>query len=154
MTEEEKQAGRARFLRAVENAKKVLKPGDRVRVTKCPGRKRTITFAGWDGCWMVSKSGVDDYSAGCVDRVNGEEVDFGVVGEDRADGADRANGAEQPKKVLKPGVLRAHDLIQQYRERCPRCGGEWMPWAADGVRGRACENGCVSEYLPPPSSEG
>jgi len=35
---------------------------------------------------------------------------------------------------------------------CPRCGGKWRPWWADGVGGRVCENGCVSEYLPPPYS--
>lgn len=75
-TDAEKEAGRERFRRAVENAKKVLKPGDRLRVTKCPGLKRTIIFAGWEGNWIVSKSGINDYSAGCVDRVNGEAVDF------------------------------------------------------------------------------
>ena len=76
-TEEEKQAGRERFRVAMENAKKELKPGDRLRVTKCPGTKRWITFAGWDGNWIVSKSGINDYSAGCVDMVNDAAVDFG-----------------------------------------------------------------------------
>ena len=61
---------------AVDNAKKTLKPGDRLRVTKCPGTKRWITFAGWDGSWIVSKSGINDYSPGNVDRLNGEVVDF------------------------------------------------------------------------------
>jgi hypothetical protein len=67
------------FKLAEENAKKVLKPGDRVRVSKCPGTKRWITFAGWDGHWMVSKSGINDYSPGAVDMVNGEPVDFKAV---------------------------------------------------------------------------
>ena len=74
MTDEEKQAARARVRVAVGNAKKVLKPGDRLRVTKCPGTKRTIIFAGWDGDWIVSKSGINDYAAMCVDRVNGSAL--------------------------------------------------------------------------------
>ena len=61
---------------AIENAKRVLKLGDRIRVTKCPGNKRWITFAGWDGNWIVSKSGIDDFSPRCVDRVNDQVVDF------------------------------------------------------------------------------
>ena len=76
-TEEEKRASRERFRKAVENARKTLKPGDRLRVTKCPGTKRWITFTGWDGPWIVSKSGINDYSASCVDMVNGAAVDFG-----------------------------------------------------------------------------
>lgn len=61
---------------AEQNAKRVLKPGDRLRVTKCPGTKRWITFAGWDGHWLVSKSGINDYSPLCVDRLNEAAVDF------------------------------------------------------------------------------
>ncbi len=79
-TEEEKQAGRVRWLRAVENAKKVLQLGDKIRVKRCCGQKATITFAGWDGPWIVSKSGGNDYSPGCVDRLNGEPVDFSEWG--------------------------------------------------------------------------
>ena len=67
------------FLLAEQNAKKVLKPGDRIRVTKCPGTKRWVTFAGWDGHWIVSKSGINDYSPGAVDMLNGEPVDFKMV---------------------------------------------------------------------------
>ena len=61
---------------AITNAKRVLKPGDRLRVTKCPGTKRWITFAGWDGIWIVSKSGINDFSPRCVDRLNGQTIDF------------------------------------------------------------------------------
>lgn len=64
------------FRIASANAKRVLKAGDRIRVTKCPGTKRVITFAGWDGDWIVSKSGINDYAASCVDMVNGESVNF------------------------------------------------------------------------------
>ena len=58
------------------NAKKVLKKGDRVRCTKCPGTKRVFTFSHWDGCWMVSKSGINDYHPINVDMVNGAKVSF------------------------------------------------------------------------------
>lgn len=77
-TQEELDENRRRFRQAAENAKKVLKPGDRIRVAKCPGGKRVITFAGWSGPWIVSKSGIDDYAPYCVDRVNGKPVDFSV----------------------------------------------------------------------------
>lgn len=75
-TEEQKVELRRCSHIAEENAKKVLKPGDRLRVTKCPGTKRWITFAGWDGHWIVSKSGIDDYSPMNVDMLNGKPVDF------------------------------------------------------------------------------
>lgn len=45
----------------VKAAKNILKTGDRVSCTKCPGTVRTFTFDGWEGQWMVSKSGIDDY---------------------------------------------------------------------------------------------
>lgn len=67
------------FLLAGRNAKKVLKPGDRVRVTKCPGTKRWVTFVGWNGHCIVSKSGISDYSPCTIDRLNGEPVDFKMV---------------------------------------------------------------------------
>jgi len=74
MTEEQKE----KCLKAEVNAKKVLKKGDRIRVTKCPGTKRTITFERWDGCWIVSKSGIDDYHPVNIDLVNNDVVDFKV----------------------------------------------------------------------------
>lgn len=42
--------------------------------------------------------------------------------------------------------------IKRWREAteladaCPKCGGKWKDWSRDGVKGRACENGCVSQY--------
>lgn len=75
-TEDEIKSHRQRALIAIANAKAILKPGDRIRVSKCPGRKRWITFATWDSNWIVSKTGVDDYSAACVDMLNGKPVDF------------------------------------------------------------------------------
>lgn len=65
-----------RFSTATANARKVLKAGDRIRVTKCPGTKRWITFSGWDGDWIVSKSGINDYAASTIDSLNGNPVDF------------------------------------------------------------------------------
>lgn len=76
LSEEQRADNRRRSLIAENNAKKVLKPGDRLRVTKCPGTKRWITFAGWDGHWIVSKSGINDFSPMCVDMLNDELVDF------------------------------------------------------------------------------
>lgn len=65
-----------RCMIAVENAKKRLTTGDKLRVTKCPGRKRTVTFDRWDGDWIVSISGINDYHPVNVDRLNGVSVDF------------------------------------------------------------------------------
>ena len=76
LTEEQRVENRRLSLLAEQNAKTVLKPGDRLRVTKCPGTKRWITFERWDGHWIVSKSGINDFSPLCVDMVNGEPVDF------------------------------------------------------------------------------
>lgn len=76
LTEEQKAEQRRLSLIAAENAKKVLKPGDRFRATKCPGTKRWATFVRWEGYWIVSKSGIDDFSARHIDRVNGKPVDF------------------------------------------------------------------------------
>ena len=76
LTEEQKKE-RGRWAKLAEaNAQKMLKPGDRLRVTKCPGTKRWITFSHWDGCWVVSKSGIGDYHPVNVDFVNGLPVDF------------------------------------------------------------------------------
>jgi hypothetical protein len=61
---------------AVNRAKQMLKPGDRVGATKCPGNRRVFTFSHWDGCWMVSKSGINDYHPASVYSINGQKVDF------------------------------------------------------------------------------
>lgn len=76
LTEEQKARNREQSLIAEKNAKAVLRVGDRLRVTKCPGKKRWITFASWSGHWIVSKSGIDDFSPLCVDMLNGESIDF------------------------------------------------------------------------------
>jgi len=65
---------------ATAHAKTILKRGDRLRVTRCPGTKRWVTFDHWDGIWIVTKSGIDDIHAVNVDRVNNESVDFTAKG--------------------------------------------------------------------------
>lgn len=61
---------------ATSAAKKVVKKGDRIRVTKCPGTKRTITFDHWNGNEIISKSGRGEYAAMNIDRLNGSRVNF------------------------------------------------------------------------------
>lgn len=61
---------------ALRNATKVLKPGDKLRVAKCPGGERTIIFAHWDGEYVVSKSGIGSFHPLCISKVNGTPVDF------------------------------------------------------------------------------
>lgn len=72
----DRKAALDRYETAYRNAHATLKVGDRVRLTACPGTKRWIHFAGWDGKWIMSRSGRADYSAVGIDRVNGEAVDF------------------------------------------------------------------------------
>lgn len=76
LTAEQRQINEQKFLRAVENARAMLRAGDRIRFTKCPGTKRWATFVGWSGNWIVSKSGIDDIAALCIDRVNDQPVNF------------------------------------------------------------------------------
>lgn len=61
---------------AESNAKKMIKPGDRLRVGKCPGRKRSITYRDWNGPWIVSNTGINDFSPLSLDRLNDRQVDF------------------------------------------------------------------------------
>lgn len=61
---------------AEAKAKAVLLPGDNVGCTKCPGTKRVFIFSHWDGHWMVSKSGIDDYSPASIYSLNGKYADF------------------------------------------------------------------------------
>lgn len=58
----------------MELAKSTLKKGDRVGITKCPGTKRTFIFSHWDGLWMVSKSGIDDYHPNNIYSINGKAI--------------------------------------------------------------------------------
>ena len=77
LTDEERAASRARFLAAADAARAVLKPGDRIRASRGCGPKATYTFAGWDGPWIVSRSGINDIAASSIVAVNGRPVIFG-----------------------------------------------------------------------------
>lgn len=61
--------------RATERAKAVLRPGDRLVVTSCPGTKRWVRFIGWDGSWIVTATR-DDFSAINISKVNGVPTSF------------------------------------------------------------------------------
>lgn len=63
-------------IKAVENARGILKPGDKIRVDRCGCFSATYTFDHWDGNWIVSKSGIDDLFAGSITRLNGTPVNF------------------------------------------------------------------------------
>lgn len=76
MDEKQKLERQKKWLEAVSKAKQVLKKGDRIRLTKCPGTKRTITFDSWDGNWIVSKSGINDYSVMSIDMLNSKPYTF------------------------------------------------------------------------------
>lgn len=76
MTHEERRARRIAFIAEVERAKKVLKRGDRIRVSRCGGIVATYTFDHWDGYWIVSKSGIDDLAAGSISKINGKDANF------------------------------------------------------------------------------
>jgi hypothetical protein len=67
---------RAIFLKALAKAKTILKEGDRFRCERCGGIKRTYTFSHFDGNCIVSKSGIYDLAAPCIDRLNGKPIDF------------------------------------------------------------------------------
>jgi len=72
----EMQAIRERHVKATSTAKKVLKKGDRITVTKCPGTKRWIIFDHWEGNEIISVSGEGEYAATSISRLNGEPVNF------------------------------------------------------------------------------
>lgn len=76
LTDKERAVRRERLKKATTAAKKVLKQGDRITVTKCPGTKRWIIFDCWNGDEIISKSGAGEYAATSISRLNGEPVDF------------------------------------------------------------------------------
>jgi len=77
MTAEQKQIAS----HAVLAAQRILDPGDVLTVRRCGGTLARITFAGWDGQWLRSKSGrAEDHPANVI-RINGSPVDFAAEGE-------------------------------------------------------------------------
>jgi dsDNA-specific endonuclease/ATPase MutS2 len=71
-----KKAKHQQWLSASKKAKEVLKVGDRVGVVQCQNKKKVITFSHFDGNWIVSKSGINDYSPCSVYSLNGNPVSF------------------------------------------------------------------------------
>lgn len=70
----DKEKKRKALIIATKKAMRILKPGDRVGAVKCPGTKRVFTFSHFAGLWIVSKSGIDDYSANTIYSINGKPV--------------------------------------------------------------------------------
>jgi hypothetical protein len=77
----EKAAMRDEWQRAVFEAQKVLKPGDRIRARRACHPEATYTFMGWDGEWIITRSGYTDVSAPSIVKVNGEAMSFGGAAE-------------------------------------------------------------------------
>lgn len=75
-TDEERKNQIERIATATKAAKKVLKKGDRITVTKCPGTKRWVIFDHWEGNEIISASGVGEYAAMNISRLNGQLVNF------------------------------------------------------------------------------
>lgn len=63
------------YKKAAHNAKAKLRPGDRIRVTACPGNKRWATFDHFEGDWVISRSG-QIYHPANIDQVFDELVNF------------------------------------------------------------------------------
>jgi len=70
---------RARRLEIHQKAKailkKKLKPGDRIYAVRgeCGYGYAYYTFAGWDGGWIVTASGIDTIIPASVRRINGKD---------------------------------------------------------------------------------
>lgn len=60
---------------SLELAKKVLKPGDIVTALGCGGIRRTFTFQGFEGAWILGKT-IDDVHPIDIYKVNSKWVDF------------------------------------------------------------------------------
>jgi hypothetical protein len=69
------EADRAEIKRATERARAVLKIGDIVTATGCPGTKRWFRFTGWDRDWICSATR-NDWSARNISKINGVAVSF------------------------------------------------------------------------------
>lgn len=74
-----------RCINAQKIASLILEPGDTIRAMRDGGRRQSFTFAGWDGYWAVSRSGVSDISASNIDKVNGVPVHFSELWNQRTE---------------------------------------------------------------------
>jgi len=66
---------RLMYRTAAKRAKAKLRPGDRIRVTACPGNKRWATFDHFEGEWVISRTG-QIYHPANIDKVFDELVNF------------------------------------------------------------------------------
>lgn len=73
--EEDRAKRLASFKRAADRARAVLRPGDRITFTSCPGTKRWGIFEGWERDWIRTRTR-DDVSASTITKVNGRLVSF------------------------------------------------------------------------------
>lgn len=106
-TREDWREARKPILALIEQrAREVLKPGDRIRASRCGGRKITVVMTGWDGHWITSAKH-NDIAPSAIDRVNGQPMTF-------IDAADR------------PAFYSPPPAIEDRRARA-----RWSPW--DGV---------------------
>lgn len=78
LSDAERKVRRERLTKATTAAKQVLKKGDRITVTKCPGTKRWIIFDHWIGDEIISASGEGEYAATNISRLNGDPIDFNI----------------------------------------------------------------------------
>lgn len=69
-------AQRAESARAHYRARAALRLGDKVCVGRCGGGRATFMLSGWDGYWMVGKSGGCDYAPSAIVSVNGTPTSF------------------------------------------------------------------------------
>lgn len=62
---------------AVEQLKPLLRKGDRIRAIRgeCGCSAQTYTFEGWDGQWIISKSGINTIIPASVDQINGVKIE-------------------------------------------------------------------------------
>jgi hypothetical protein len=67
---------RSECLKAEIKALEVLKKGDKVRCTKCPGNKRNFIFSHFAFGFMISKSGIGEYHPINIDKINGIKINF------------------------------------------------------------------------------
>lgn len=68
---------REKLQESVNFAKSILKKGDQVGCTKCPGTKRIFIFDHFEfNAWMCSKSGIDEYHPINIYSINGKKIDF------------------------------------------------------------------------------
>lgn len=120
-------------MRARDRAGKALKPGDRIRVSRCGGIVATYTFAGWEGYWAVSKSGIADLSPASILKVNGVPTTF-------------RDTIDIGGKTYRRFIRYQHEDVDDGTLRCIRCGQiDDEPWHDSEI----CK-GALEMHVPEP----